>query len=423
MLKKINVGVTGLHFGHEIIKEHLIAGAAAPYFRLAGVCDRIRTRADALAAQYGVKAHYDMASLLADPDIQAVCLMTDPFGRAQIIEQIIDAGKHVMTTKPFEVDGDAAIAALRHARERGIVVHLNSPTPRWSPDLARIKAWESACQLGRPIAARAEVWVKYNETADGTWYDDPAQCPVAPIFRLGIYLINDLVALLGQPESVSVMHSRILTGRPTPDNAQLSIRFKNGALANIFASFAIDDGQRWLYPMTVNYENGTVYRNVRPGNFEARRDNPEISLVVRRDGKPVSKTVVADGGTEDYQWEAFYKAINGEPSENEATPEEMVAGIRVIEAMVRAEKSGRVEKVMEDMVQNGGCEATGCSKPTFPSPAAEEAGHPKNTRNPAGESQKRPLGLSFDGGLTSTPNPTYARRSHLPGMKSSRPST
>ena len=345
MNKKINVGVVGLHFGHEIITDHLIGGEAAPYFRLAAVCDRIQDKADAIAARYGVSACYDVADMLANPEIEAICLMIGPAGRARIIDRILDAGKHVMATKPFEVNADAALAVLRRARERGLAVHLNSPAPQLWPGLAQIKRWETEFDLGRPIAARADVWSKYHETADGSWYDDPEQCPVAPLFRIGIYLINDLVSIFGQPELVSVMHSRMATGRPTPDNAQLGIRFKSGALANVFASFSIDDGQRWLNPMTINYENGTVYCNVLPNISTSPRYKPELTLVTRQDGKPVRQSVVVDSGPEDYQWEAFHRAVRGEELKDETSPEQIAAGIRVIEAMVRADKSGRVEKV------------------------------------------------------------------------------
>ena len=322
MKNKINVGVVGLNFGQEIIIEHLIGGTAAPYFKLAGVCDRIRKLADDVAVRHGVKSYYDLSSMLADPTIEAVCLMTGPTGRAQLLAEIVDAGKHVMTTKPLEINGDAALAVLRKAREHGIVIHLNSPTPQCSLDLAQIKAWESEYRLGKPIAARADVWSKYNETSDGSWYDDPVQCPVAPIFRIGIYLINDLILLFGQPESVCVMHSRIFTGRPTPDNAQLSIRFKSGALTNVFASFSIDDGQRWLSSLTVNYEKGTVYRNVRPGISPNPRNQPELILITGGENAPVRQTLVAASGTEYYQWEAFYRAIHGEKLDHEISPEE-----------------------------------------------------------------------------------------------------
>ena len=361
-MTKINVGVVGLHFGHEIITDHLIAGGAAPYFRLIAVCDRIRSKSDEIAARYGVRACYDVADMLANPQLEAICLMTGPAGRARLIEQILNAGKHVMTTKPFEVDADAGLAVLRMARERGLAVHLNSPAPQLWPGLARIKQWEREFNLGRPIAARADVWSKYHETADGSWYDNPEQCPVAPIFRIGIYLINDLISIFGQPELVSVMHSRMATGRPTPDNAQLGIRFKSGALANVFASFSVDDGQRWLNPMTINYENGSVYCNVLPNISDSPRNKPELTLVTRRDGKPVRRTVVVHSGPEDYQWDAFYKAIRGEKIENETSSEQIASGVRVIEAMERADKSGRVEKVKCDSSLNGARSSHDCGK-------------------------------------------------------------
>ena len=344
-MQKLNIAVVGLNWGQKIIDGQLINGPASPYFQLAAVCRRERPLADACAAQYGVKAYYNLESLLKDPEIPAICLMTGPAGRAAMIDQILSAGKHVMTTKPFETKSAEALPVLARAKELGLAIHLNSPTPTFSPDLTQIKRWEQELELGRPVAVRAEIWANYREAADGGWYDDPTQCPVAPIFRLGIYLINDLIRLFGEPESVSVMSSRLFTGRPTPDNAQLSLKFKNGVLATVFASFCINDAQWWLSSMTLNYQNGTVYRNVGPLKTATPRLHPEMSVVVQRDGKPVTQTAIAAGSTEDYQWEQFYRAVKGEKIPAETTPEEIVAALRVIEAMSRAEKSGRTEPV------------------------------------------------------------------------------
>lgn len=74
-----------------------------------------------------------------------------------------------------------------------------------------------------PLGARADIWASYREQADGTWYDDPQKCPVAPVFLLGIYLINDLIQLFGPVRDVQVLQSRLSTGRPTADNGQLSL--------------------------------------------------------------------------------------------------------------------------------------------------------------------------------------------------------
>ena len=250
-----------------------------------------------------------------------------------------------MTTKPVEVDPDAALEVLNLAKSLGCVVHLNSPTPLPSPDIAQIQRWHEEFSLGRPVAVRADIWANYRELADGSWYDDPEKCPVAPIFRLGIYLINDLVRLIGKPETVSVMSSRLFTGRPTPDNAQLSIGFENGTLANIYASFCINDAQWWLSSLTMNYENGTVYRNVGPAKNGSPREHPELSVVINQDGKPVTRSAIAGASTEDYQWDAFHRAIVGGCLVGEIAIEDIVAALRVIRAMARAEKSGRIERI------------------------------------------------------------------------------
>ena len=344
-MTKLKIGMVGLNWGVKIINDHLLSGSASPYFELAAVCQRDRAKADAAAARYGVKAYYSIDDICADPDIPAIALMTGPVGRAAQIRKIIEAGKHVITTKPLEVNADDALAVLKRAKELKCAVHLNSPTPLLAPDLKQIVQWREDLALGRPIAVRADIWSSYREVPDGSWYDDPSQCPVAPIFRLGIYLVNDLIRLLGEPESVTVLHSRLFTGRPTPDNAQLGIKFKSGALANVFASFCVNDAQWWLSTLTVNYENGTVYRNIGPVRTGSPREYPEMSVVIRQDGKPVSRSCIAGGSTEDYQWDAFHTAVLGGELEGEATPEEIVSGLRVIEAMTRAEKSGKVEMI------------------------------------------------------------------------------
>jgi len=344
-MKKLKIGMVGLNWGDSIIRDQILGGPASPFFELAAVCDRDAAKADSCGAAHGVRAFHSIDDLLGSNNIDAVCLMTGPYGRAGLIRKVIEAGKHVMTTKPIEVDPDEALSVLQQARRLGRVVHLNSPSPLPSPDLAQIGRWREELGLGRPVAVRADIWANYRELPDGTWYDNPEECPVAPIFRLGIYLINDLVRLIGKPAAVSVMSSRLFTGRPTPDNAQLSMIFDNGAIANIFASFCVNDAQWWLSSLTLNYENGTVYRNVGPASGSAPREKPELAVVVNRDGHPFSLKTVASGSTEDYQWEAFSREIYGETLPGKIADEDTVAALKIIRAMARAEKSGRIEAV------------------------------------------------------------------------------
>lgn len=326
------IAIVGLNFGRHII-DQIVSGKDAAHVRLVAVCDMDKAKADAMAAKQGVKAYYDIDALLADPSIPTIGLFTGPVGRAALLGRILRAGKDVITTKPFETDPDAALAVLREAKTLGRVLHLNSPAPTPPEDLAQILSWVNGYKLGAPVGVRADVWANYREAADGTWYDDPAKCPVAPVFRLGIYLINDLIQLFGPVADVSVFQSRLFTGRPTADNGQLSLRFENGALGNIFASFCINDGDHYRNTLVLNYENGTIYRNAGPDRGGSLS---ELSLVMNRDGRRqvVARTIAGEssGG---YQWGVFARAVRGEKLAHETTPEQIVAGLRVVNAMTK----------------------------------------------------------------------------------------
>ncbi|MDR0405568.1 MAG: Gfo/Idh/MocA family oxidoreductase [Clostridiales bacterium] len=334
-MERIKIGVVGLNFGRHMVGE--IRERASAYFEVAAVCDTEFAKAEAVASETGAKAYGSLEELLADGDIPAIGLFTGPVGRAACIRKIINAGKDVMTTKPFELDPEAARAVLEEAERLGRVVHLNSPSPFPAEDMAKIAEWREKYNLGRPIACRCSVWSNYREQADGTWYDDPARCPAPPIYRLGIYLINDLVQLLGEPESIHLMQSRIFTGRPTSDTAQMSVRFANGALANVFSSFCVDDGQNHRNALELNFENGTVYRNIGPLKPGVRVGETVNPMQVVAGGGNLYEECVLRGHSGDYLWDRFYQAVTQRNLAAEVGADIVAAGVRIMEAMQRAQ--------------------------------------------------------------------------------------
>lgn len=342
-MTRIPLVLVGLNFGRWILKE-LHESPASEFIEVKGVCDLDADKARQYGEQYGVPWTSSLDAVLSDDAITAVGLFTGPIGRAGLVQRIVEAGKHVMTTKPFELDPQAALKVLRLARQKHRVVHLNSPSPIFSPDLACIQEWIQRHQLGRPVAARTDVWVSYREQANGSWYDDPALCPAAPVFRLGIYLINDLVRLLGPASEVVVLQSRLFTGRPTADNAQLGIRFADGALANVFGSFCVDDGDKYRNALTLNFERGTIYRNVGP--HQAPGVPAQMALVQNRNEVRVlveERNTVSGSGT--YMWDVFARAVRGEVLPDEVTPEQIAAGVAVVAAMRDAAASGNCTAV------------------------------------------------------------------------------
>lgn len=346
-LPRIPIAIVGLRFGKQILTRQLLSGPGSAYFDVVGICDMDRKRAAEISAALGLKVYADLEEILADPKVPAIGLYSGPSGRAELLRKIIRAGKDVMTTKPLELDPESALSVLREAHELGRVIHLNSPAPVAPEDIKQIGAWRGAYDLGTPVGCRADTWASYSEQADGSWYDDPAKCPVAPIFRLGIYLINDLVAIFGKPEEVQVFASRLTTGRPTPDTAQIGVRFANGGLANIFASFCVKDADPYRNSLVLNFQRGTVYRNSGPcqtvgTGFEG---TSELSLVIEKEGKKIVVEEARTSASGQYRWDLFYQALRGERIAGGLPPEQIVDGLRIIRAMSEALRTGRSIRV------------------------------------------------------------------------------
>lgn len=336
-MNRLGLGLVGLNFGEKILEREILNGSAREFFELKAVCDVDDDKLSSVSKKYNVRSYNNIQGLLCDAEIDAVALFTGPVGRAALIERCLNYGKHVMTTKPFEQNSKLAEAVLKRAYLEKKAVFMNSPGPLWSPDIRIIKEWQKEYDLGIPVAARWETWCSYREEADGTWYDDPELCPVPPIFRLGIYAINDMIQLLGQIDSVSVMESRIFTKRPTSDIASLNLKFCSGALGNIHASFCVDD--RSFYPdnLTLNFERGTVYRrDSSNGSFLLRVDTKNGVEDERIATKPIGAA---------YQWDAFYRYITGGTIAEETSYEDLVHGLQVIEAMSKASAINGTVKV------------------------------------------------------------------------------
>lgn len=342
---KLKTGLVGLNFGKFILDRCLVDGEGSHYFDLTAVADLDFRRAEALSVEYGCKGYPSLDALLEDPTIEVVILMTGPNGRAELIRQIIQSGRDVVTTKPFETDPVAAESVLAEARDLGRFVFLNSPCASRSEDWKIIDRWREVHSLGRLVGAHFEAWHKSVEDRDGSWYDDPSECFVAPLLRLGIYGINDLVPLFGQPESIQVLESRIFTGRPTSDLSRVQMKFPDGSLVQMLNGFAM---QPWRSEdsMILYFENGTLYRNppLWVSNYPSGLTYLCLATPDCRDGVP--KEVVRlpnQACSRAYQWEVFHKAISTRQRPPDETPDAVIVeGIQLLASIKAAAQAGGV---------------------------------------------------------------------------------
>ncbi len=99
-MKKLKVGIIGVgRLGHEHARN--IANAVATT-ELVAICDGNESRAQEVAKELGVTAVYsDPADLCADPNVEAVVIVTNTDSHVAMIKLAMEAGKHVFCEKPL----------------------------------------------------------------------------------------------------------------------------------------------------------------------------------------------------------------------------------------------------------------------------------------------------------------------------------
>jgi predicted dehydrogenase len=115
---------------------HLAAYRSAG-FDVAVICSRTLARAEARRDAFfpAAEATDDIARTLARDDIAVVDLTPHPAERLALIEAALDAGKHVLSQKPFVLDLDIGARLADLADEKGAMLAVNQ-NGRWAPHLA-----------------------------------------------------------------------------------------------------------------------------------------------------------------------------------------------------------------------------------------------------------------------------------------------
>jgi len=109
-----------------------------------------------------------------------------------------------------------------------------------------------------------------------------------------------------------------------------------GCLASVYASFCVEDGDHYTNGLVLNYERGTVYRNVGAITAIPKQNCANLSLVKQEEG---IRRVVAEKVFHEcsglYQWENLVRAISNRESIDDAYVERIVQGVKILEAMGR----------------------------------------------------------------------------------------
>lgn len=145
-----------------ITQSHLTAYRKAGY-RVVALCDVNEGRARARQAEFYPQAqvYTDYRDLLRRDDIEVVDVATHPPERAPILKAALEAGKHVLSQKPFVLDLDHGEKLCDLADRKGLRLAVNQ-NGRWAPHIAYMRAAIAKGLIGQPFAVHLAGHFNHN---------------------------------------------------------------------------------------------------------------------------------------------------------------------------------------------------------------------------------------------------------------------
>ncbi len=199
---------------------------------------------------------------------ELVLNLTPPAVHAEVMSQVLEAGKHVYTEKPLAMTLDAARDVLTLAQSRGLRV---GAAPDWflGPTGRAARDAIETGRIGQPVAVSA--FIAHSKVEQ--WHPNPSLffLPGAgPVFDLGPYYVSALVDCLGPVRRVAALQR---VGAPTrtvtaPDrlldevkvevatHAATVLEFSSGVIGNLTMSF--DAWERTMPFIEIYGTDGTL---------------------------------------------------------------------------------------------------------------------------------------------------------------------
>ncbi len=216
-------------------RTHAANLVASPDTDVRWVVDLEGQLCSALAEECGARATTEIDEALSDPEVDAVLIALPTSVHRMATERAAEAGKHVFCEKPIARHVDEA-AAMTAACERAGVVFQVGHVVRFFPEYARIKQILDAGTLGKVAMVRT-MRRSAPVMERSPWFAD-LEKNGGVIIDLMIHDLDTLRWYFGDAERVFAHGLSYTEWQQSRDVAMASVRFRNGVIAHLDASWA-----------------------------------------------------------------------------------------------------------------------------------------------------------------------------------------
>ena len=234
--------------------------------KLYGVCDLNEEKAKAVAEQYNVPYSTDIYTYLNDPQVEVMYIVTPTGTHCDLAMECFKYGKHVLTTKPMDVNYQKCDEAIAMAKEKGLLFGVDFDLHFRGP-LSELKQAVDGGFFGEKIIGanitlnirRSQDYYDENGSWRGTWALDGG----GAFSNQGIHEIDRLITILGVPQEVRAVTATQTFNIEAEDYGSTEWRYENGAIAR-FAVTTSFLASAWYVRLEVYGDKG-AYLNVSGG--------------------------------------------------------------------------------------------------------------------------------------------------------------
>ena len=261
-MKKIKYGVIGLGWFGE---KHCEVLAGLPNVELHALCTRSSTRLGEVAKTFGVQRTFtDYHAMLADPELDAVSVVTMWDQHAAPTLAALKSGKHVFLEKPMAstlADCDAIVAAARAAKGYLMVGHIC----RFNPRYAAAKEAIAAGRIGQIVS----IYARRNLPA---FVGAQVLPKIGPIIGDGVHDTDLMLWYTGARVVTAYAQTVNSRGFKNPDLGWTTYRFDSGAIG------VLEDN--WCLPDTTAFQiDERMEINGTEGSIAIHDTHPNFSIV------------------------------------------------------------------------------------------------------------------------------------------------
>jgi predicted dehydrogenase len=204
--------------------------------RLAWIVDADPERAERTAAAHGCRWTTDASEALAASDVDAVVAAVPTHHHRAVVELAASFNKPVLCEKPIAHTADDARAMVETCDRAGVRLMIGHVV-RHFPEIARAKRVVDAGDIGAVKTVRASR-VSGSPVAARRWLSHPLQGG-GVVVDLMIHDLDYLLWFFGDLERVFTLRAGE-SSEVLPDNeyVQTLLRFRNGVVAHVAASWA-----------------------------------------------------------------------------------------------------------------------------------------------------------------------------------------